>query len=151
MKQTIIKYLQILFPFLITIMLWRLSMPWLNPAGILAIIPIFYCSFIKPVPYFTAFAILFCFLIDYKFDTVIFWTALYCTYYAIMNIQTIIDLTHTRKFGLYAFMVFFGIASLCMMMWYLNWFGFFGGILMFVVTTLLYIPITMLTKAASND
>jgi hypothetical protein len=48
-------------------------------------------------------------------------------------------------------MVFFGIASLCMMMWYLNWFGFFGGILMFVVTTLLYIPITMLTKAASND
>ncbi len=151
MKQTIIKYLQILFPFLITIMLWRLSMPWLNPAGILAIIPIFYCSFIKPVPYFTAFAILFCFLIDYKFDTVIFWTALYCAYYAIMNIQTIIDLTHTRKFGLYAFMVFFGIASLCMMMWYLNWFGFFGGILMFVVTTLLYIPITMLTKAASND
>lgn len=151
MKQTIIKYLRILFPFLITIMLWRLSMPWLNPAGVLAIIPIFYCSFIKPVPYFTAFAILFCFLIDYKFDTVIFWTMLYCAYYAIMNIQTIIDLTHTRNFGIYAFMMFFGIASLCMMMWYLNWVGFFGGILMFVITTLLYIPITMLTKAVRDD
>ena len=44
MKQNIIKYLQIAFPFLITIALWRLSNPWINPAGVLAMIPIFYCS-----------------------------------------------------------------------------------------------------------
>ena len=118
MKQNIIKYLQIAFPFLITIALWRLSNPWINPAGVLAMIPIFYCSFIRPVPYFTAFAILFCFLIDYNFDTVIFWTTLYCTYYAVMNIQTIIDLTHTKRYGLCAFMIFFGIASLSMIFWY---------------------------------
>lgn len=151
MKQNIIKYSRILFPFLLTITLWRLSVPWLNPAGVLAIIPVFYCSFVKPVPYFTAFAILFCFLIDYNFDTVMFWTILYCAYYAIMNIQTIIDLTHTKKNGLYAFMIFFGIASLTMMFWYLNWIGFLGGILMFVITTLLYIPVTQVIKAASDD
>ena len=151
MKQNIIKYLQIAFPFLITIALWRLSNPWINPAGVLAIIPIFYCSFIKPVPYFTAFAILFCFLIDYNFDTVIFWTSLYCAYYAIMNIQTIIDLTHTKKYGLYAFMIFFGIASLSMIFWYLSWTSLGLGILMFIVTCTVYIPVAFLTKAVCDD
>ena len=33
---------------------------------ILAIIPIFYYSFIKPVNWFVPFAVVFCFLIDYK-------------------------------------------------------------------------------------
>lgn len=151
MRQNIIKYLQIAFPFLITIALWRLSNPWINPAGVLAIIPIFYCSFIKPVPYFTTFAILFCFLIDYNFDTVIFWTALYCAYYAIMNIQTIIDLTHTKKYGLYAFMIFFGIASLSMIFWYLSWTSLGLGILMFIVTCAAYIPVAFLTKVVCDD
>lgn len=151
MKQNIIKYLQIAFPFLITIALWRLSNPWINPAGVLAMIPIFYCSFIKPVPYFTAFAILFCFLIDYNFDTVIFWTILYCAYYAIVNIQTIIDLTHTKKYGIYAFMIFFGIASLSMIFWYLSWTSLGLGILMFIVTCAAYIPVAFLTKVVCDD
>ena len=151
MKQTIIKYLQIMFPFLLTIALWRLSNPWINPAGVLAIIPIFYCSFIKPVPYFTVFAILFCFLIDYNFDTVVFWTLLYCAYYAVMNIQTVIDLTHTKKYGLYAFMVFFGIASVSMIIWNLGWFGLLFGLLMFIVTCAVYIPIAYLIKVVCDD
>lgn len=151
MKQDIIKYFRILFPFLITIALWRLSAPWLNPGGVLAIIPIYYYSFIKPVPYFTPFAILFCFLIDYNFDTVMFWTFLYCAYYATMNIQTIIDLTHAKKHGLYAFMIFFGIASLSMIIWYLNWVGILRGLVMFTITSLLYIPIILVTKAVAND
>ena len=151
MKQNIIKYLQIAFPFLITIALWRLSNPWINPAGVLAIIPIFYCSFIRSVPYFTAFAILFCFLIDYNFDTIIFWTTLYCAYYAIMNIQTIIDLTHTKRYGLCAFMIFFGIASLSMIFWYLSWTSLGLGILMFIVTCAAYIPVAFLTKAVCDD
>ncbi len=151
MKQKIIRYLQIMFPFLLTIALWRLSNPWINPAGVLAIIPIFYCSFIKPIPYFTAFAILFCFLIDYNFDTVVFWTLLYCAYYAVMNIQTVIDLTHTKKYGLYAFMVFFGIASVSMIIWNLGWFGLLFGLLMFIVTCAVYIPIAYLIKVVCDD
>lgn len=151
MKQKIIKFLQTSFPFLITIALWRLSNPWLNPAGVLAIIPIFYCSFIRPVPYFTGFAILICMLIDYNFNTLIFWTLLYCAYYAIMNIQTVLDLTHTKLYGLYAFMIFFGIASVSMMVWYLNWMAILYGILMFVVTCAVYIPTAMLTKVVCDD
>ncbi|MBQ7185813.1 MAG: hypothetical protein IJR92_03340, partial [Alphaproteobacteria bacterium] len=80
MKRKFIKIFTILFPFLITVILWRLSTPWVNPAGVLAIIPIFYCSFIRPVSYFTFFSILFCFLIDYKFGTLFMWTIFYCMY-----------------------------------------------------------------------
>lgn len=151
MMQTVIKYLRIIFPFLVTIALWQLSFPWINPAGILAIVPIFYCSFIRPVPYFTAFAILMCFLIDYKFNTLVFWTCLYCAYYAIMNIQTIIDLTHTKKYGIYAFMIFFGIASIVMIFWNFTLLGILGCILMFALTCATYIPLTFLTKAVYDD
>ena len=106
MKQKIIRYLQIAFPFLLTIVLWRLSCPWVNPAGLLCIIPIFYCSFIKPVCYFAPFALVMCFLLDYKFGSDFMWTIYYCLCYMIMNLQTAIDLTHTKKSGVYAFMTF---------------------------------------------
>ena len=36
------------------------------------------------------------------------WTTCYCAFYAVMNIQTFIDLTHTNKSGVYAFMGFVG-------------------------------------------
>lgn len=141
MRQNIIKYLQILFPFLITIVLWRLSYPWINPAGILAIIPIFYCSFIKPVDYFALFAILMCFLIDYKFNTVLFWTSWYCIYYVVSNLQTVIDLTHTKKSGVYAFMPFFGIGVLSLCIWDFSFINLLIGILMWTLCSAVYIPI----------
>ena len=142
MKQSVIKYLRILFPWVFTIVLWRLSYPWINPAGILAIVPIFYCSFIRPLDYFVPFAILMCFLIDYKFDTVLFWTTLYCIYYVIANIQTVLDLTHTKKSGVYAFMLFFGIAVLSRIIWDLSIINLMIGILMYALVCVAYIPIT---------
>ena len=151
MIQEFIKYLRILFPFLLTIALWRLSCPWINPAGILAIIPIYYCSFIRPVDYFTGFAILMCFLIDYKFDTVLFWTSVYCVYYVIIHIQTFIDLTHTNKYGVYAFMLFFGIAVSLITVWNLTWLNLMLGILMFALVTAVYIPTILTINTVRKD
>ena len=48
-KYKIIKFLRDAFPFIAVIVLWRLSVAFWNPAGILAIIPIFYCSFVRLV------------------------------------------------------------------------------------------------------
>ena len=42
MKKNIIDFLRVSFPFLLTIGLWRLSVPFWNPGGIMAIIPIFF-------------------------------------------------------------------------------------------------------------
>lgn len=151
MKQKIIKYLRILFPFAFTIALWRLSYPWINPAGILAIIPIYYCSFIKPVNYFALFAILMCMMIDYKFNTVMFWTLFYCAYYVIMNLQNRLDLTHTKESGVYAFMLFFGISIFIVTMWNITWLNLFIGILTFVITCAIYIPSVITIRTICHD
>lgn len=151
MKEQIVKYLRLLFPFIITIALWRISVPWINPAGILAIIPIFYCSFIRPVSYFTPFAILICFLIDYKFNTVLMWTTCYCAFYAVMNIQSFIDLTHTNKSGVYAFMGFVGTVILLMTVANLSFMNFLSGMVMFAVLTIMYIPVITTMMVVQND
>ena len=151
MKKIFVDILQKISPFLFTVALWRLSVPWLNPAGVLAIIPIYYCSFIKPVPYFTPFAILFCFLLDYKFDTLFVWTICYCVYYATMNIQNFLDLTHTKKNGIYAFMLFCGAIIFFITIGHISLLNLLSGMVMFLITTIMYIPITILVEAAQDD
>ena len=151
MKGQIIKSLQDLFPFFITVALWRLSVPWINPGGILAIIPIFYCSFIRPVPYFTPFAILICFLLDYKFNTVLMWTIFYCIFYVVMNLQTFIDLTHTNRDGVYPFMGFVGMLILSQVVSHLSIANMLYGAVMFLILVIMYIPITTTIQAVQND
>ena len=112
MKNNIINFLRIYGPFLLTIVLWRLSAPFWNPAGILAIIPIFICSFVKPVNWFPLFSVLMCICIDYKFETVCFWLAMYCLFFAINSFQNWIDITRMDKYGIAAFMAFFGLCVL---------------------------------------
>lgn len=151
MKQHIIKFFQVSFPFLITMALWRLSVPWINPGGILAIIPIFYCSFIRPVPYFTPFAILLCFMIDYKFNTLLMWTVFYCIFYVAVNLQTFIDLTHTKINGIYAFMGFVGTIILMLIATHLSFSNIASGTLMFLILVAMYIPIITTIQAVQND
>ena len=151
MKQKIIKYLQIAFPFLLTIALWRLSCPCVNPAGILCIIPIFYCSFIRPVRYFSPFALMMCFLLDYKFGGNFMWTIYYCLCYMILNLQTAIDLTHTKKSGVYAFMIFFGIIILFMFFQHVNLVNLLYAVVAFAITSILYIPMVVTIRAVQND
>ena len=151
MKQKIIKYLQIAFPFLLTIALWRLSCPWVNSAGVLCIIPIFYCSFIRPVRYFSPFALLMCFLLDYKFGGNFMWTIYYCLCYMILKLQTAIDLTHTKKSGVYAFMTFFGIIILFMFLQHINLVNLLYAVVVFAITSTLYIPMVVTIRAVQND
>lgn len=151
MKQIVLEILRISFPFLLTIALWRLSTPWINPAGILAIIPIFYCSIIKQTPYFVPFAILFCFFIDYKFDTMMIWTIFFCLFYSVAGFQSIIDFSHTAKNGVYAFMVFIGTVIIFITMYNINVESIFSAVMMFILTSTLYIPITMIIARVKND
>ena len=151
MKRNITEFLIKSFPFLITLVLWRLSCPIINPAGILAIIPIFYCSFIRPVPYFTVYALLFCFLLDYKFGTTLTWMIFYCIFYVIMNIQTFIDLGHTNRNGLFAFMGFIGPVIFFLMLHHIGITSILLSILTFVILCIMYIPTTYLIKVVKND
>lgn len=150
-RDKIIKFLRNIFPFITVIVLWRLSVYFWNPAGILAIIPIFYCSFVRPVPWFVPFALLFCFLIDYKFDTLVYWTAMYCIFYAINGFQNFFDLTRVDKNAIHIFMIFFGVAIMILTMLDLNISNVMWAIWLFAWVSVLYIPITALLRLVDND
>ena len=151
MKKNIVNFLRAAFPFITVIILWRLAVPFWNPAGILAIIPIFYCSFVRPVPWFAPFAVLFCFLIDYRFDTLAYWTAAYCLFYAINGFQSFIDLTRTDKNALNIFMVFFGVATLILTLTGFSVLNMMRAVWLFAWVATLYIPITALIKRVCDD
>jgi len=104
--------LDVVFPFAITLILWRLSLPIINPGGILAIIPIFYYSFISPRNEFLPMAVVGCFLIDYNFDTMLFWTAMFCIAYAANYLQTAFRGAVLSRGGIYSFM---GFAGACLL------------------------------------
>ncbi len=151
MIYNVVKFLRVIFPFVVTLALWRLSCSWINPAGILSIIPIFYCSFVRPVPWFAPFALIMCFLLDYQIGSGFLWTIYYCLVYAAMNLQMFVDLSHTKKYGLYAFMAFAGPAFLFMIFQDINWANLFGGIATFIVVCAIYIPTVITIRVVQND
>ena len=141
-KYKIIKFLRDAFPFIAVIVLWRLSVAFWNPAGILAIIPI---------PWFAPFAILFCFLIDYRFDTLVYWTVMYCLFYAINGFQTFFDLTRVDKNALYVFMIFFGVATFVLSITNPTVATLMRAAWLFAWVSTLYVPITALIKRIYDD
>jgi hypothetical protein len=151
MTEKLIIFLRHSFPFLLTIGLWRLSDTFWNPAGILAIIPIFYCSFIKPIDWFPLFSVLMCIAIDYNFETVCFWLAWYCLFYSVNSFQNIIDITHMDKNAIYAFICFFGLAVFIQVCTNFTFLNIVYGVLMFMWVSALYIPTTVLIQRIHND
>lgn len=151
MKEKIIEFLRAAFPFLLTIGLWRLSDPFWNPAGVLAIIPIFVCSFVRPVSWFPIFSILMCLVIDYKFETVCYWIAMYCLFFAINGFQSFIDLTRMDKYAILVFMIFCGVVLLIQLIVNFTFANCVRAVWIFSWCSALYLPITMLIQRVRND
>ena len=151
MKNDIIKSLRIMFPFLLTIALWRLSTPFWNPGGILALIPIFYCVFVRHMPWFGIFGAIMCFLIDYKFNTTGLWLAIYCLFYAVNGFQTIIDLARMDRNAINAFMVFIGVGIIITIFTGFGFINVLRGIWIFVFMSLIYMPTALLIKRVRHD
>lgn len=146
MTGKITEFLRKAMPFLTVVFLWRLSMPFWNPAGMLALIPIFYCTFIRAVPWFAPFAAVFCFLIDYKSDMILFWTSIYCLCYAVVGFQTVIDFGHTADRGWRAFMVFFGTSLIICTLANFGFFNLLKALWLWIWAVALYMPITELVE-----
>ncbi len=151
MMQKTVDFLRRAFPFLAVLFLWRMSIGFWNPSGILAIIPIFYFSFVKPIPWFAPYSVLFCFLIDYGFETTMYWTAMYCVFYAINGFQTFIDLTRAPRDALYVFMIFFGVCVCLLIITNLNWTVLARGAWIFAWATILYTPFTIVSNRICHD
>lgn len=138
------------WPFLITLFLWRLSVAFWNPAGILALIPIFYYTFVKHVNWFVIFGLLFCFLIDYRCNLPLFWTTLFCVFYAINGFQNYIDVQNVEKNALFVFAFFTGIGFFILTLLNLTWNNTINNIWLFIWANVLYIPITSLDDALQH-
>ena len=151
MKNKIINFLRVFGPFLLTIGLWRLSTPFWNPAGILAIIPIFICSFVRPVNWFPLFSIFMCICIDYKFETVCFWLAMYCLFFAINSFQNWIDITRMDKHGIVAFLVFFGTCILIQVFTNFTFINIVRALWVVLWAGTLYTPCAKLIQRMQND
>lgn len=151
MKTDILKFLRRATPFLLVIALWRLVMPIWNPSGVLALIPIFYCSFVRPTPWFPLVSVIFCFLIDYNSNTTLFWTALYCFTYAVNGFQGYVDLTRASDRAFVPFVVFFGVGTLLLFCSHMGWANLGRDIWMFVWVAALYTPITAVIERAQDD
>ncbi len=114
-------------------------------------VPVFYCSFVRRVPWFAPFAVLMCFLVDYNFDTRMFWTAAYCLFYAINGFQTMIDLTRMDNRGIGAFMVFLGAAVVILCFTHINFINILRATWIFTWTVALYIPGTWIIERLADD
>ena len=143
MQQTV-HILKKSLPFLMTLILWRLSVYFWNPAGILALIPIFYYTFVRHVHSFAFFGLVFCFLIDYRCNLPLFWTILFCLFYALSNFQNYVDMKNMDNNALYMFMSFIGIGILFLIFSGLSWLNFVNNVWLFVWMSILYTPITNL-------
>lgn len=103
------KTINILLPFFATLFLWRLSSNLINPNGILTLIPIFYYSMVKERGGFIPMALIGCFLLDTGFDIMLFWTILFCIFYAVAGLQNIINISERNIRSLDMFIIFVGI------------------------------------------
>jgi len=142
----ILNFLKRIFPFLITIALWRLATPFWNPVGILALIPIFYYTFVKEMSGFGFIGLLICFLIDYKSTTPLFWTSLFCLFYAVNGFQNIINIQKIDNNAFYIFLTFIGIGLLLLTLIGMSWAIFFSNLLLFIWMAIIYIPLTTISN-----
>lgn len=138
----IIPFLKQIMPFLMTLFLWRLSVYFWNPAGILCLIPIFYYTFVRPIDWFAIFGLVFCFLIDYRCNLPLFWTSIFCLFYAINGFQNYIDMQHTDNNALYMFMLFIGIGIFLLIFHGFSWKNLINNLWLFIWLSILYTPIT---------
>jgi len=130
------------WPFLITLILWRLATAFWNPAGVLALIPIFYYTFVRPKNCFGLIGLLFCFLIDYRCNLPLFWTTMFCLFYAINGFQSYLDIQNMGKNAYGVFLVFIGIGFFMLNFSKINWANFINNLWLFCWLGILYIPIT---------
>ncbi len=142
----IISFFKRVWPFFITLVLWRLSTPFWNPVGILALIPVFFYSFVKPINWFPLFSFFICFLIDYRCNLPLFWTISYCLFYALNGFQNYIDAQHMTNNSIHLFACFIGFVFFILMFSCSSWIGLLHTLWLFVWMCILYTPITALDK-----
>jgi hypothetical protein len=150
------KALRRIFPFSITVILWYLSDPRFNPAGVLSIVPIFYYMFCQPVKRWFLFGFLMCLLLDFNAGSLFLFGSAFLLMNSLNVFFGILEKDGGAGFYARAFNVF-----LCMIAFFIfvhgifnvhNFFGFFVRLAwVYLWLFLLYFPFVALFRWVSDD
>lgn len=148
------KFLKVVFPYLVTVVLWSLSTPVFNPFGILAIIPIFYYMFCNEKPYWFWFGLLMSFMLDFNFDTLFVFCALFLFMNAINGLYGVFD-EKGPVFGIQKFNFFVGTMAAFLLINAVfnepNFLKFLLGIgMIYALLIILYLPVVVLLDKLDN-
>jgi len=150
----VINRIKMFFPFAITIILWYLSHPLLNPFGVLSLIPIYYYMYFRYTPYWFGFGIYMSFMLDFNASTLFLFSAAFI----IMNIinETYGIIENEDGLKIRGFNVFLVSAIIMFFMFSVVQ---FGGILdnlinaawLYLWVTISYFPVSWVLGHLSND
>jgi hypothetical protein len=107
---------------------------------------VFYYTFVKNTDGFGIYALIFCFLIDYRCDLTLLWSFLFCLFYAINGFQKFFDLSNMDNNAVNIFMIFLGIGIFVLTLSNFTWLNLIHNIWLVFWCWVLYTPITALDK-----
>jgi len=144
-----------LFPYAVTLALWYLSGPRLNPFGVLALIPVFYYAFSHRVHRWFPFGLLICLLVDYSAGTMFLFSSVFLLSNALNNFYGLFE-NEGNGFNIKKFNLFLIIMSILMLAYAVfnvsHFWSFLVGIIWLYLWLLVsYLPIVALFKWVQND
>jgi len=110
------------------------------------LIPVFYYTFVRPIPWFALFGFIFCFLIDYRCNLLLLWTFLFCLFYAINGFQKYFDVSRMDNDAIHIFMLYIGIGLLVLTMGGFTFMNLVNNLWLFSWLAILYTPINAVNK-----
>lgn len=136
--------LKAIFPHLITLLLWSLPNPAVNPFGALALIPIFYYGFADPRKYWTMFGLLFSFLLDFSADSLFLFSSIYLLAIAANGAWGLFnEATGFRGFAMYSAAASFALfVAGAFSGWF--WLSALGAIWLEALLLVFYVPLSLM-------
>lgn len=150
----ILNFFRRIFPFLITFVLFESPSSRFNPFGFLAIIPLFFYLFSKPIKYWIFFAFFIGFLLDYNAGTSFLFCSLFLIMFTLNNVFGLMESDGGFNSG--NFSIFMGVFLLSFFVFMLIntgvvWIWLINIIWLYLWTFALYIPFVALFKLIQND
>lgn len=148
------KHFRLIFPYLITILLWQLSGPTFNPFGILSLVPVFYYMYVRPMPYWLGFGLFMSFMLDYNAETLFLFSSAFLIINALNEMYGIIE--NERGLKIRGYNTFLAISMLMFLLasWITRDFMFTNLIAvlwLFAWLSISYFPLTYLFKKVGGD
>lgn len=140
------KYFKFLFPFLFVFICWYISVFFINLSGILAIIPIFFWTFKKEIPYFFIYGLFFYFLIEFRLDIIPILSFLYYILYIVLSSYKKINIYFLNLYGNIIFYIYFCLNILILLIINLNYTNILNYLFIYIFGCIFYFILAFILR-----